>query len=123
MADNITITTEFKWVNGTRTSNPTFKSGDEITGTNKASFTVSATTSWAQVSFPAAMTSLGWLLLINQDITNFVEVGHWNGGTPSALITLPPGGQCLFKCAAGTTDLAIKADTAACDVDIESVED
>lgn len=123
MADNITITTEFKWVNGTRSSNPSFKSAEEVTGTNKASFTQNIGTSWEQASFPAAMASVGYVMIVNQDANNYVEVGHWNGGTPSALITISPGGQCLFKSAAAGSNIALQANTAACNVDIEAVED
>ncbi len=61
------------------------------------------------------VTSLGWILIINRDPTNFVTLLTATGGTVFA--KLWPGQGALFFFGSGVTAPFIKADTATCPVD------
>jgi hypothetical protein len=57
--------------------------------------------------------TLGWVMLVNRDPTNYVEVKTATSGTIFARLE-PAGGFCLFKCGSGVTAPYAIANTAAC---------
>lgn len=62
------------------------------------------------------VSSLGWVLVINRDATNYVNVKTGTSGTIFAKI--PPGAPLLLHFGSGVTAPYVIADTAACDLDI-----
>ncbi len=62
-----------------------------------------------------AVTSLGWILIVNRDPTNFVTLLTGTGGVVFAKIW--PGLGQLFFFGSGVTAPFIKADTATCQVE------
>jgi len=54
----------------------------------------------------------GWAVFVNLDDTNFVEVGHYTGGTFYEFLKLKPGDQMVLRLGIATTELYAKADTA-----------
>lgn len=61
--------------------------------------------------------TLGYVLLVNRDTTNFVSVKTATSGTIIAKL-LPNGGFCLLYVGSGVTAPAAVADTAACVLDV-----
>lgn len=59
------------------------------------------------------ISSLGYMLLINRDPTNYVNIKTATSGTIIARLD-PAGGMCLLKVGSGITAPAAIADTAAC---------
>ena len=83
------------------------------------------------------LTVPGLCRIANQDATNFVEVGIWDGVSFYPMMDVLPGEWWVFRLAASLTDefgtgtgttgpaintLRIKADTAACNVLVEAFE-
>lgn len=66
------------------------------------------------ISF-AELTTLGLILIINLDTTNYVQFGPESAGAMVAAVRLNPGEPNLFRLEPGVTYRA-KADTAACNV-------
>lgn len=62
-----------------------------------------------------SVSSAGYVILINRDATNYVEVKTAASGTIFA--KLPPGGFCLLYLGSGVTAPVAIANTAACIVD------
>lgn len=63
----------------------------------------------------AGVSSVGWLMLINLDATNFVNIKTAASGTIFA--KLPPGGFCVLYLGSGVTAPVAIADTASCVID------
>lgn len=62
-----------------------------------------------------SVASIGYVMLINRDTTNFVNVKTAASGTIFA--KLPPGGFCILHLGSGVTAPVAIADTAACIID------
>ena len=54
----------------------------------------------------------GWAVFSNLDDTNFVQVGHYTGGTFYPFLKLKPGDQMVCRLGLTTAQLYAKADTA-----------
>lgn len=52
----------------------------------------------------------------NQDATNYVEIGDWNGASPIYTVKLLAGDPACFPVTLAATDIAIRANTANCDL-------
>ena len=63
----------------------------------------------------AEVTTIGWLILINQDETNFVSVRKATAETPFGKLAAG-GGFCILQGGSGLTAPYLIADTAACQV-------
>lgn len=61
--------------------------------------------------------TLGYVLLVNRDTTNFVNVKTATSGTVFAKL-LPNNGMALFHFGSGVTAPFVQADTGACDVEV-----
>lgn len=61
------------------------------------------------------VSSVGWLILVNRDATNYVDIKTAASGTIFA--RLPPGGFCVLYLGSGVTAPVAVAHTAACVVD------
>ena len=59
--------------------------------------------------------SVGWLILVNLDDTNYVEIKTAASGT--IIAKLPPGGFCILYLGSGITAPVAIANTAACIID------
>lgn len=62
------------------------------------------------------VSSLGWVMLVNRDATNFVNVKTGTGGTVFA--KLKAGEFMLLRFGSGVTAPFVQADTAACQLDV-----
>lgn len=117
MANEITIGTSIRVANGdlnvsTSTTTKRFNQGTA----RAATFTVDAATSETQVDFGDIVP--GWVELFNLDATNYVE---WTTATGNYDKKISPnGGSALFELS-GTQDLYLKANTAACKVQVTLV--
>lgn len=87
-----------------------------LTGEDYASGTLSVTTTDAQLTVPSNLATVGWAIFYNEDATNYVKVGRYNGGTEQYQIRVPPQSAVLFFFDLAANDLAIVADTATCKV-------
>lgn len=76
---------------------------------------ISIATSEATYSIPSDITAPGYLFLRNMDATNYVQVGF---ATTVYHIRLLAGQVALLPIEPGETDLFLKSNTAACDVEI-----
>lgn len=118
MANELTISASLKFVKGN--TNVSFaKSGVrlDVTGKNYTSKSQTIGTTEEAISLGDVATP-GYILIYNQDTTNFVSV---RSGTGAAnLIKIPPGGIALFNCQA-SAPFAI-ADTAAVDIEYLLIE-
>jgi hypothetical protein len=65
----------------------------------------------------ADLTSVGQITLLNKDTTNFVQVG-FSTGVYGMKLRASQGLPAMFEGASTSVVLYLKADTAACDVDI-----
>ena len=121
MADELTIKGSVKF-NGAG-SIPAFTTGT-ITTTIDIAGTAAFLSGTQNIGFAAEevlevgsdLSTLGYVLITNLDVTNFVEVGI----TGSYTIKLKPGDVCLFR-ASGT--IYCRADTAACQIQFWAFED
>ena len=115
MANEITITTQLALSNGTVRVAPGSISAqfDQSTARGGNPGFVNIGTSEETVSFGDV--TAGWVQMINHDDTNYVEVGS---ATTEYMVRLPANkGMALFYLNTGKT-LYVKANTAACDVEI-----
>jgi len=53
----------------------------------------------------------GWAVFVNLDDTNYVEVGHYTGGTFYPFLKLKPGDQMICRLGVTTAQLYAKANT------------
>lgn len=67
------------------------------------------------------VSTLGWVFIKNLDSTNFVTFGPESGGAMVAVGKLKAGEACVFRFQTGIT-FRMKADTAACKVQIHCLE-
>lgn len=88
-----------------------------MTGSDYVSITQEIGTTEEALDIPADIGTLGYVLIINLDSTNFVEIGL----TGSYTIKLKAGEFCLFR--ADSNSLYGKADTAAVDIQMYGFED
>lgn len=68
------------------------------------------------------ITTEGWLFLKNLDGTNYVQWGPESAGAMVVMGRLKPGEEACFRMDSGAT-LRLKANTAACNVDILLIPD
>lgn len=119
MANEIQIKANLKCENGSFKL-PTLGSSsfnvDQTTRGGGVPGMISAATAGTDVT-TTGITSLGWCYLKNTDPTNFVEWGPKDSGTFYPIGKLLPGEECVFRLSPGKT-LHVKADTAACKVQI-----
>lgn len=120
MANEITVTTQLKVVNGnnsfdTTTQTQTFD--QTASGGPTPGYATIGTTEESETF--GELSTLGWVRLKNLDITNYVEWGFSTGVYGGRL---EPGEPALFRLNPGTT-LYLKANTAACKVRIDALED
>lgn len=59
------------------------------------------------------ITTPGWSVFVNLDDTNYVEVGHFTGGTFYEFLKLKPGDQMICRVGIQPGELYAKADTGA----------
>lgn len=91
----------------------------DMTGTQYTKFVKNVGTSEESLNVVDAAYG-GWLIMVNRDPTNYVEWYTGTGGTVTG--KMEPGEPVLFR-SASTADLYLKANTAACDVEIFMVDD
>jgi hypothetical protein len=117
MANEITITTEIRSLNGLIKYNGEIDTRTFDQATARAGgFTVDVGTTEESISFGDI--APGFVRLTNSDATNFVEVGFSTGVYGATL--LKSGGVMLFYRKSGTT-VYVKADTATCKVQVEAI--
>lgn len=115
MANEITITTGLSLVNGSLNASrtPTSARFDQTTPRGGGPGTVDVGTSEGTIDFGAIVP--GWVEMINLDVDNFVQVGFSTGVYG---FRLPPaGGSAIFFLETSAT-VYVKADTAACKVQV-----
>jgi len=88
-----------------------------VAGTNYVEGTLSVTTSAIAIPL-GSIGTVGFMMIINLDPTNYVTVINGSGGT--ALVKLEPGEFALFRCASAAP--YIQANTATCEVSYLAVE-
>lgn len=117
MADEISIRLTLKCENGGYYFNRPFS--DTFTQTTAGQFanTQSVGTTYEALALPADIATRGYYLIINQDPTNFVEMGVEVAAAFYPLDKIRPGGVKLAYAAAGVTPY-VKADTAACKIEV-----
>lgn len=122
MANEGSVKSKISWTSGTRKVVRERNYSFDVAGTDNATFTQAIGTSAEQVVFPAAMASVGMVMLINHDATNYVEIGHWNAASPIYSGKILAGEEMRFRLSMGITDLAAKANTAGIDLEVVSLE-
>lgn len=118
MANEITVTYGLKVVNGALSMNvpaSTFKL-DQTTARGGGPGSVNVGTTEETIDFGDI--APGYVLMVNQDATNYVQVGF--ATTDYGFRLLPNGGAALFRMESGAT-VYVKADTAACNVNVQAV--
>lgn len=113
MADEITITSKIKVVNGAykfERSETNFKELQTNQGGGGP-----GTTSVLVTEVTVVLTGKGWVWIQNLDATNFVELGFATGVYPLSLLAGAPPQMFHVN---GTQTLYLKADTATCLVDV-----
>lgn len=115
MANEITVTIGMRLANGnlSYTGPNVTKTFDQTTARGGGPGTVNVGTTEESVSF--GDTTPGYVQLTNLDDTNFVDFGNATGDLDFTLEA--GGGMALFKMKSGAT-LYLKADTAACNVQV-----
>lgn len=117
MADEAKLTISLTWTNGTRKASAVAAGLNiNITGTVVASGVVSVGTSAVQLDV-GSVAAPRLVFLRNHDATNYVEFGDWNGAAPIYTGKLLAGEPAFFPTQLAATDIALKANTAACDVE------
>lgn len=117
MANELTITTQLTFSKGGASLSKVERITMDVTGTLYETKVLNIGTSNEAIA-KGDMTTVGYVLLKNLDGTNFVLAGDDGTNYPVKLLA---GDACLFRLN-GTT-LNLKADTAACDVEITMLED
>ncbi len=118
MANELTLSASIKFAKGNRSANMS-KSGLQldVTGTNYVSKTQVVGTT-AEALDKGEMTTPGYVLIKNNDTTNFVEVRDGSGGAD--VVKIRAGGFALFQLATATP--FVIADTAACEIEYVLIE-
>lgn len=116
MANEATVTISFTWANGTRKANANATVQFDITGTVVAQGIISVGTSAEQLDV-GDVAAPRLVFLRNHDATNYVEFGNWNAASPVYTGKLLAGDPSFFATGLASTDIALKANTAACDVE------
>jgi hypothetical protein len=120
MANEITVTGSLTFAKGNVATNGLTRSGQQfnVSGTNYTRKTQNIGTS-AEVLALGEIGTAGWFLIYNMDATNYVEVLDSTGG--NVCLKIKPG---EFACGRfGAAAPALKANTAAVNVDYIVVED
>jgi len=89
-----------------------------MAGTNYERFSMSVPTSATAIPL-GGITTPGWFLIVNKDLTNYVEIYVSSGGATSG-IKIPAGGVAMGVFIAAAP--ALKANTAGCVCDILLIE-
>ena len=120
MADEITVYTSLKCTNGNlifNESTPQLTFDQAVVGGPIPGMKEIGTSEETEAF--SELTTLGWVTMRNLDPTNYVEVGFSTGVYG---IRLEPGEPATFRLNPGTT-LYLRANTAACRVNIYALED
>ena len=88
-----------------------------VAGTNFVEGTISVTTSAIAIPL-GSIGTVGWMMIINLDPTNYVTV--INGSSGTALVKIKAGEFALFRCASAAP--YIQANTATCSVSYLAIE-
>lgn len=80
---------------------------------------LSVTTSELTYTIPTSIGNAGYCALVNDDATNYVDVGFATTVYP---LRLPPGGAMLLALTPAAASLFLKANTATCKVRIRTQE-
>lgn len=120
MANELSNLFRLNWVNGTRKLFRKFSHSVTVTGTDAASFHQNIGTSEEVLAFPADFGTPGYMMLINHDTTNYIEVGPSTG---NYLIKIEKGEACQFRATVAKTSFYCKANTGACDLEVTALED
>lgn len=120
MANELTVAGSIKFSSGLKSFEKNLKAFIESITTKKWNNWAGNIGTTEEAMVLGEVTSLGWLLILNYDVTNFVEVRTATAGTkfcqvPAATKDAP--GFALFKFGAGVTAPFLIADTAAVDVE------
>lgn len=138
MANEVNVTARMEITSGVnkyRMSRDNFISSLVGTYNGPTPGAISVSVAGTDVSL-AQLTTPGFCVITNLDLTNFVSVGTWGDSEFIPLIEVGPGEFAMFKLSrnlgksygvgTGTTDsgatLRLKADTAACKVLVEAFE-
>lgn len=115
MANELTLTLQFKYTTGNLNINPEGKTGATVTvtGTNALSHVQNIGTSEEAITL-GDVTPGGYCYVENLDGTNFVSLRQATGA--SDFLRLKAGEACIFRMDADATAPFAIADTAACDV-------
>ena len=123
MANEIVIQAQMQCTNGDYQLLPTktvYANVDQATA-GKLCVILSAGTTEAAITL-TDLTAAGYALVRNLDATNYVELGVKPASTFYPLLKLMPGGAHQLICFAGSVAPYLKADTAACDVELDILD-
>lgn len=124
MAQELTVTASLSFAKGNVQANGLTKSGQRfnvngtkyIRGVQSIGFAAAEAIQLGEIAAP------GWLLVQNNDATNFVEL-HTQAAAGVAFAKLQPGEFALLRLGSGVTAPAAKADTAAVEIEYMVVEE
>ena len=120
MANELSTSFTLNFVNGTRKAFRKFTDSVDVTGTDYVQMTQNIGTSEETLSLPADIGTPGYMLFINQDATNFVEIGPATG---VYFIKLKAGEAAMMRATVAANSFYCKADTAAVDLEVICLED
>ena len=88
-----------------------------LTGEDYDEGTVTVTTSDAQLSLKSSLATVGWMMVVNTDATNYVNIGKHNSGSGQTYhVRVPADSAVLFYMELAANDISVKANTASCKI-------
>ncbi len=121
MADEVTLTYNFKYVKGNinRTASENGIKSSVAAGTPRrgANIQTIGFAAHEALVMPADIGTPGWIIVTNHDTTNFVLIGLDDAATFREVVKVGPGETQIFKLAVAAP--YAKADTAAVDLEYE----
>lgn len=109
---NGTIQGGLSYTKSGRQASANFNYSYTQSGSRYAEGVMDVGTSDEQLLLPADFGTPGRAVLKNLDSDNYLEVGHWNSGTPFYLLKIGPGESYPIRFGVSKTNIAVKADTA-----------
>lgn len=74
---------------------------------------IPTTAAGTALDIATAVVNQGWAVFVNQDDTNYIEIGAEDGGTFYPVIKLLAGEGCLVRCASGLSHAVANTATVA----------
>ena len=115
MANEASVSLSLSWANGNRSASMSAQFNVDVTETKIAQGIIEVGTSAEQLDL-GDITTPYLAMFRNHDTTNYIEVGDWNAASPIYTARLKAGHAGFIPLTLASTDVAVKANTAACEL-------